>query len=203
VANNTATTTSQLKATIQVLDASLHTVYKTDTLLSGILPQSAVHLPALPVTPPGNTWFLDLQLEDAGKTVSRNFYVLSNKADELDTAKTNWYVTPQTQFADLTALQQLPAVKLDMQTAFSHRGDSTFAKVTLRNPGHALAFMIHVDIRRESGETVVPVFWDENDFTMLPGESRTINGYVHTKDVAEQQAVIALSGWNIVPITQP
>lgn len=203
VVNNTATVTGQQKASIHVLDASLQTVYKTDTLLSGILPQKVIHLPPLPVTPPGNTWYLDLQLEDSGKTVSRNFYVLSNKADELDTAKTNWYVTPQTQFADLTALQQLPAVKLDLQSAFSRRGDTTFAKVMLSNPGHVLAFMVHVDIRRESGETVVPVFWEENDFTMLPGETRTINGYVHTKDLIQQKAVITLSGWNIVPTTQP
>lgn len=203
VINNTAVVTGRQKAIIHVLDTALHTIYKTDTLLSGILPQDAARLPALPVTPANLTWYLDLQLEEAGKTVSRNFYVLSSQADELDTAKTNWYITPQTKFADLTALQRLPEVKLDMRSAFTRKGDSTFARVTLTHPGKGLAFMIHLDIRRESGEAVVPVFWEENDFTMLPGETRVINGYVHTKDIGGGKAVVTLSGWNIVPITQP
>ncbi|SEW57415.1 glycoside hydrolase family 2 protein [Chitinophaga arvensicola] len=203
VINNTAAASAPLKARIQVLNIALQSVYKADTLLHSVQPQKALQLPALPVTPPGNTWYLDLQLEDNGKAVSRNFYVLSNKQDELDTAKTNWYVTPQTAFADLTALQQLPPVKLEMQSAFTRQGDTTFAKITLRHPGTGLAFMVHLDIRGANGETIVPVFWEDNDFTMLPGETITINGYVHTKALQQQKAVISLSGWNIVPITQP
>lgn len=202
VINNTANTTGQLKASIRVLDAALQTVYKTDTLLTGLLPQNAFHLPALQVSPATRTWYLDLQLQEQGNTRSRNFYVLSSRQDLPDTAKTNWYVTPQTQFADLTALQQLPAVKLEMQSKLIAKKDTTFANVVLKNPGKELAFMVHLDIRHQSGETVVPVFWEDNDFTLLPGESRVINGYVHTKDLQQQPAVVALSGWNIVPIHQ-
>lgn len=202
VINNTGNTTGQLKARIHVLDAALQTIYKTDTLVTGLLPQNAIHLPALPVSPATGTWYLDLQLQDKDKTVSRNFYVLSSRQDLLDTAKTNWYVTPQTAFADLTSLQQLPAVKLDMQSKLLAKRDTTFASVVLKNTGNTLAFMVHLDIRRKSGETVVPVFWEDNDFTLLPGESRVINGYVHTKDLQQQPAVVSLSGWNIVPIHQ-
>jgi exo-1,4-beta-D-glucosaminidase len=202
VINNTANTTGQLKASIQVLDAALQTVYKTDTLLTGLLPQNAFHLPALSVSPATRTWYLDLQLQEQGNIRSHNFYVLSSRQDLLDTAKTNWYVTPQTQFADLTALQQLPAVKLEMQSKQTAKKDTTFANVVLKNPGKELAFMVHLDIRRQSGETVVPVFWEDNDFTLLPGEIRVINGYVHTKDLQQQSAVVALSGWNIVPTHQ-
>jgi exo-1,4-beta-D-glucosaminidase len=202
IINNTAATAGQLKASIHVMDAALKTLYKKDTLITGLLPQNAAHLPALAVAPATGTWYLDLQLEDQGNTVSRNFYVLSSRQDVLDTAKTNWYVTPQTSFSDLTALQQLPSVKLEMQSKLTRKNDSTFASVVLKNPGNNLAFMVHLDIRRQSGETVVPVFWEENDFTLLPGESRVVNGYVHTKDLQQQPAVVSLSGWNIVPIHQ-
>ena len=53
---------------------------------------------------------------------------------------------------------------------------------------------------KEDGK--VPVFWEDNDFTLLPGEKRVINGYVHTKDLRRQTAVVSLSGWNIMPVKQ-
>ncbi|PSL45459.1 exo-1,4-beta-D-glucosaminidase [Chitinophaga niastensis] len=202
VINNTATAAGSLKATIRVLDATMNTIYKADTLINDLLPQDAVHLPALASSPATNTWYLDLRLQQEGKEISRNFYVLSSRQDLLDMPKTNWYVTPQTQFADLTALQQLPQIKLNMQSMLKEKGDTTFAQVTLKNPGTQLAFMVHLDIRRQSGEAIVPVFWVDNDFTLLPGESLTINGYVHTKDLQQQAAMISLNGWNIVPIKQ-
>ena len=59
------------------------------------------------------TYFLDLKLFDKEhKNVSNNFYVLSTEKDSLDVKKSNWYVTPQSHYADLTMLQQLPKVKL-------------------------------------------------------------------------------------------
>ena len=55
--------------------------------------------------------FSNLQLFSAtGQSLGRNFYWLSTKPDELDYAKTEWYYTPQTSFADLSALQDLPKV---------------------------------------------------------------------------------------------
>ncbi|CAL1517845.1 glycosyl hydrolase 2 galactose-binding domain-containing protein [Chitinophaga sp. MM2321] len=203
IINNTSMPAPSLKAKIHVLDAALHKVWQKDTVISGLAAQDALHLPALPEIPATTTWFLDLRLEEQGKTVSRNFYVLSTKQDLLDTAKTNWYVTPQTQFADLQLLQQLPPVKPEVQQTFTQKGYTTFARVTIRNPGTHLAFMIHLDIRRKtSGETVVPVFWEDNDFTLLPGENITINSYVYTKDLKQQPAMIAVSGWNIVSTNQ-
>ena len=47
-----------------------------------------------------------------GALLSRNFYWLSTKKDELDWKNTKWYYTPTTRHADLTALAALPPTTL-------------------------------------------------------------------------------------------
>ena len=55
------------------------------------------------------TYFIELELASAdGKPVSRNVYWLSTQPDTFDWPNSNWYLTPLTQYADLTALQ-IPA----------------------------------------------------------------------------------------------
>ncbi|WP_160713150.1 glycoside hydrolase family 2 protein [Chitinophaga solisilvae] len=203
VVNNTGVTAPPLQALIRVLDTNLKTVWQLDTIVNNLPAQDAVRLPALPAMPPGTQWYLDLKLKSKQQPVSRNFYVLSATPDALDTAKTNWYITPQQTYADLKQLQQLPLVKPDMRTQFSRRGDTTLARVTLKNTGSQPALMIHLDLRgKNSGAAIVPVFWEDNDFTLLPGESITVNGYCYTKNLEQQPPAVSLSGWNITPITQ-
>ena len=70
----------------------------------------AFNLPA----PAELTYFLRLELHDsAGKLVSDNFYWLSSKPDVLDwKGRKDTAYTPQADFGDLTALNQLPQLKL-------------------------------------------------------------------------------------------
>src|SRR6266545_5708161 len=73
----------------------------------------AITLPEIPDLSP--TYFLQLALEDnRGQTISSNFYWLSTRDDVLDPQKSKWYYTPVSSFADMTQLQQLPAVKLSV-----------------------------------------------------------------------------------------
>jgi exo-1,4-beta-D-glucosaminidase len=41
------------------------------------------------------------------------------------------------------------------------------------------------------------VFWDENYFTLLPGEERTVSGYCHSSDLHGGAVKVTVSGWNI------
>ncbi|WP_161596725.1 glycoside hydrolase family 2 protein [Chitinophaga vietnamensis] len=204
VINNTAAVSGALTARVRVLDTALKVLSDQSLPVPAVAAQGAFRMPLAAATPSAGTWYLDLRLQAGQHEISRNFYVLSVRADLLDTAKTNWYVTPQTQFADLTALQHLPAVSLAMKEQLRQHGDTTLATLTLHNNSRELAFMVHADIRRQrSKAAVVPVFWEDNDITLLPGESITINGYVYTKDIAGDKPLISLSGWNIVPVNMP
>src|SRR3569833_3885546 len=76
------------------------------------------------------TYFIELELTSAdGKTISRNVYWLSTQTDELDWAHSNWYLTPVTRYADLTAMQSLPTATSEVQAIVRREGDG--AEVTL------------------------------------------------------------------------
>src|SRR5258705_1111330 len=88
-------------------------------------------------------YFLKLELFSAsGERLSQNFYWLSTKPDELDFAKTEWYYTPQTSFADFSLLQDLAkaTVRATFRAAAGNEHDATF-HVVIENTGKSVAFM--------------------------------------------------------------
>jgi exo-1,4-beta-D-glucosaminidase len=124
--------------------------------------------------------------------------VLSTQKDSLYFAKSDWYITRQSAYADLTGLQDLPKVKLQQSESITKKGDDTYVDVKLKNPSDHLAFMVYLDMKKkESNESVVPVFWDDNYITLLPGEERIVSGHCHTADLEGEDADVIVSGWNI------
>jgi len=145
------------------------------------------------------TYFLRLQLSDAGgKQLSDNFYWLSTKADTLDWAhRQDTVYTPQAEFADLTGLNSLPRVKLTASAGL----ENGVAQVRLSNPDSAIAFMVHLRVTRgKGGEDVTPIFWQDNYFSLLPGEHRTVTAKFDPAALEGQDAVVVLDGWNVDPV---
>ena len=104
--------------------------------------------------------------------MSRNFYWLSTEDDQLDWQKTEWYYTPTKRHANLSALARLPQTSVSVSTAFD---TPEAARVTVSNTGRALAFQVRLKlIDPTSGVEVLPAFWGDNYFELLPGEQREI-----------------------------
>jgi exo-1,4-beta-D-glucosaminidase len=146
------------------------------------------------------TYFLRLQLHaPGGELVSDNFYWLSTKADTLNWAKRQDTVyTPQAEFADLTGLNSLPPVRLRTSSAL---GDGE-AHVTVTNPGSAVVFMVHLRVTRgKDGEDITPIFWDDNYFSLLPGEKRTVTARFARSPQDDPKPVLVVEGWNVAPDT--
>jgi exo-1,4-beta-D-glucosaminidase len=121
------------------------------------------------------TYFLRLTLEGPAGVVSRNFYWLSAREDVLDWKKTKWFYTPTKVHGDLTALARLPRTTLSATAQFAEGGPEGTAQVVVENTGTALAFQVHLRVAdRETGEEVLPVFWQDNYLALLPGEKRTL-----------------------------
>ena len=199
VMNNTLDRARSLSADIRVLDFDLKPVLVKTVRVRSLPERKTVSILQLPDNMKlSKTYFVDLKLRNRSRhVISSNFYVLSTQKDKIDPSKATWYITPETQFADLKMLEQLPAVKLDVQRHFEQKGDDTYATVTVKNPSPNLAFMVHLDLRKgQEGSSVVPVFWGDNYITLLPGEERTITGYCHTKDLDGKQPAVTISGWN-------
>jgi exo-1,4-beta-D-glucosaminidase len=145
------------------------------------------------------TYFVELDLASSdGKPLSRNVYWLSIQQDVLDWKHSNWYLTPVTQYADLTALQALPAATSNVHATTRREGDDNVTTVTLSIPGSskAVALFQHLSVRRSAdGEAALPILWSDNDITLWPGESVTLTARYAAKGTAAP--VVEVSGWNV------
>lgn len=195
-----------LQANIRVrnLDGSVHYEKHLQNIdLTSNHTQSVLTLPAVAGLSP--VYFIELDLTGAdGKPVSRNVYWLSTRADVLDWAKSNWYLTPLTQYADLTALKSLPAAKSEVHASTQHEGNNDVTTVTLSVPATAktVALFQHVSIRRGArGELALPIRWNDNDVTLWPGESITLTARYASQGSAAP--VVEVSGWNVPAQTVP
>jgi exo-1,4-beta-D-glucosaminidase len=155
------------------------------------------------------TYFLKLQLHDAsGTLVSDNFYWLSTKLDTMDWKhKKDTVYTPQKDFADLTGLNSLPLVKLEAtaKTQSVLTGpDPRNIDLTIKNPSSSLAFMVHLRATKgPNGDDFVPVFWDDNYFSLLPGEEKKLSVSFTTYDPKIRFPTLYIDGYNVAPAEVP
>jgi exo-1,4-beta-D-glucosaminidase len=145
------------------------------------------------------TYFLVLRLEDsAGKVVGSNFYWLSTKPETLDWAKSNWWMTPTAQYADFTAISQLPKVKLQVTGRSERKGDEEVTHVTLENPSKNLAFFVRLKVDKGAkGEEILPVVWEDNYISLLPGEKREVTATYRASELGAAKADVEIGGWNV------
>ncbi len=204
--NHTLATEHGLRAVIRVrnLDGSVPFERRLQNIdLAGNGTRLLAMLPALDGL--SRTYFIELELDAAdGKSISRNVYWLSTQTDELDWAHSKWYLTPVTQYADLTALQSLPTATATVRATMRREGAEDIATVTVTVPpsSKAVALFQHVSIKRAAGgEPVLPIVWSDNDVTLWPGESLTLKAHFATATAAAP--VVEVSGWNVPTISVP
>jgi exo-1,4-beta-D-glucosaminidase len=139
--------------------------------------------------------FLDLRLASADGTVlSENVYWLPERDDAMDFENTKWFVTPVKEYADLTALADLPPATLDVSESWEERYGERRAEVALTNASDAVAFGVELCLLSgETGGPVLPVFWDDNYLTLFPGQERAVTA----RFAAAGDVRIAVSGWNV------
>jgi exo-1,4-beta-D-glucosaminidase len=159
-----------------------------------------------PVKDISPVYFLKLELQDsAGKLVSDNFYWLSTKPDVPNWANQQDTVyTPQTSYADLRGLNTLPPVKLSVRSTLATEGKDRLVHAVIENPNSSLAFMAHLRVARASdGADVVPIFWNDNYISLLPGERRELTAHFEPGKANSGELVLAVDGWNVVAASMP
>jgi exo-1,4-beta-D-glucosaminidase len=145
------------------------------------------------------TYFLLLTLDDvSGKRLSSNLYWLSTKPETLDWAKSTWYYTPASSYADFTALNSLPKVRLQRSAQTERQGENVRTVVTLKNPSKSIAFAVRLKANNAAtGEEVLPVLWEDNYFSLLPGEERQVAATHSASDVGTAKINLTVEGWNV------
>ena len=142
-------------------------------------------------------YFVDLRLTGAdGRALSSNFYWLSNRMDVLSDSST-WYMTPVNHYADFTALRSMPQAAVNATARFSSNAGKGTAYVTLRNPGKSIAFFVRLQLTGRGGEEALPVLWEDNYLSLLPGETRTLTATYNVRDLGAAPPRVVVTGWNI------
>ncbi|MFL5830385.1 MAG: glycosyl hydrolase 2 galactose-binding domain-containing protein [Solirubrobacteraceae bacterium] len=175
--------------------------------------------PSVPATttPPATakTYFVELVLKQNGREIDRNVYWFSTQQDVVDWTKTiGMPQATMTQFADLRQLDSLAPGQVHV-TAHTraqpgpNRADTT-TDVTITNTSStkAVAFFLRADVRRGSAagvpspgdNQVLPIFWNDDDVTLWPGESETLHASYRRAALGGASPVVSVSGWNVAPV---
>ena len=166
-----------LKAKVAVLEMGGKVVDGFETALD-IPEDSTVVLGSLPV-PEGVSpvYYVKLELSDAaGQPLSTNFYIQGKEEGNLQ---------------ELNRLE-----KASVKASFSGKGPW---KVTLTNKGNVPALMLRLKlVSGRDAEMVLPVIYSDNYFSLMPGETRTIDIEAAPEDLCGKVG-LEFSGFNVEP----
>jgi exo-1,4-beta-D-glucosaminidase len=189
---------ADLKAQIRIYDIQSNLLFEKNISINALRDSSKSIFELEEIKNLTSTYFLDLRLLDTdNKEVSNNFYWLSTKEETLDYEADLGdfaYHTPSKDYADLTLLNDLPEVNLDVLFSNEKLGKEQKVTVDIENNSDKIAFLINLKlVEKETGEIILPVFWEDNFISLLAGEKRTIVATFTSESTAE----LKVEGWNL------
>jgi exo-1,4-beta-D-glucosaminidase len=96
---------------------------------------------------------------------------------------------------DFSLLANLEPVALEMSASKEEKGKEYQITVKLSNHTGKLSFFNRLVITKgESGEEVLPTFWDSNFITLFPGEEKTVRATIVKEDLNGATPYISIDG---------
>lgn len=127
-------------------------------------------------TNPVSLLFLTLK-DAAGKVISRNFYWRGNVS------------------MDYRSMDGMPEAEVRVR---ARKQDGNTMDCTIRNTGDVPAVMLRlILLDRETGERVLPAHYQDNYFSLLPGESRSIHITWEADKPLPGRPDLFVEGWNL------
>ena len=212
----------RVKVTARIYNLDMSEKFSRTSALE-VPPDSSTRVFTLPeIKGLTSTYFVSLALESADEVRSRNFYWLSTRPETIDWAREQEDTTgqydistwsPTKTFADYSALNRLPEVRLQVSARSQTQGEEASTQVTLHNPQRAIAFGIRLKVNRTisqrvsaeapSDTEILPVLWQDNYVELLPGETRQITASYHAQDAGKAAPTLEVEGWNVARRTFP
>ncbi len=181
VVNHTASKRDGLRANVLIINADGTEAANTTRVVNAA---SNTATRAFPLVLPNNlspVYFVKLELRDANSNlVSDNFY---------------WRALKNNDFTDLA---KLPEVDLEAEAVVRTCADVYTIDVTLRNPAHTVAVQARLkNLRDRTSERVLPVFYEDNYFSLVPGESKRVTMEFASSNLGGESPRVELEGWNV------
>jgi exo-1,4-beta-D-glucosaminidase len=77
------------------------------------------------------------------------------------------------------------------------KGDEEITHVTLENPSKNLAFFVRLKADKGvKGEEILPVVWEDNYISLIPGEKREVDATYRATELGAAKPAVEVSGWN-------
>jgi hypothetical protein len=125
-------------------------------------------------------FFVKLELNRENHAVSDNFYWSGAKG------------------GSCAELNQLPLVTLGANAVRSEDKGLSLLSVYVTNSTGTVALMIRLKVvRAGSGERVLPAFYEDNYFSLLPSERRAVSVKFPNASLSGEQPGLEIEGWNI------
>jgi hypothetical protein len=126
-------------------------------------------------------YFIKLKL-NSGTPLSDNFYWASRPGH------------------DYSSLELLPKVTLTGLARQIISADQCALLASITNSSTTVVPMVRLKLSgARSGQRVLPVFYEDNYFGLLPGETKTVRVEVDTKYLHGENPKLLCEGWNVVP----
>ena len=150
------------------------------------------------VKPASDVYFIRLTLTDAqGNVLSVNTYAEPLRSDVAG-ASHSYSRSGTYQVGDLTQLNHLPEVELKLSLVATKRiGNKILLTYRVGNPTHKIAYAVELKAYtgKDQKKLIAPVFYGDNLFTLLPGESRDIEISYNRSD-ATGKAFVTVNCYN-------
>ncbi|MEJ2614475.1 MAG: glycoside hydrolase family 2 TIM barrel-domain containing protein [Ignavibacteriaceae bacterium] len=198
VTNDYLKDVNNIRASVKILDRNSKIIFEKRKEIS-VKRNSSEKIIDLPdLKDSSNLYFIYLEMKDnSDKFICDNFYWISAKEEEMDFKKSNWYYTPIKSYADFTGINNLPEASITYQKKYSRKGDKQNIEVVLENTSDKIAFFIELKIAdKNTGQSILPIFWDDNYVSLLPHSKKTIKGSYQIKP-GMGKAELLVKGWNI------
>ena len=205
VVNQTQIDEQDLRVRVRVYDLQGNLQADGNSDRINVSPGGAVEAMTLPLGLANSpVFFVRCQLtRPSGEIVADNVYWQSQQSDDLgDPDNDRAFDSTQVSWADMTALNYMPRVPLDVTAHHESTPGHDSVVVRLHNPTQNIAFFERAEISSSpNGDEILPIEYDDNYVTVFPGETVEIRGSIPGQ--GPSASWVRVTGHNTSPITVP
>ena len=110
----------------------------------------------------------------------------------------NTYLRPS-EGGNLRGVRHLGQATVSAITRRERRGNSWFLQTDIKNTAKVAALLTRLKVVGEkTGERLLPAIYEDNYFTLMPGEQRTLHTELRSADARGENPTITVHGFNVV-----